>query len=80
MHAGREIEWGISFLSPSPLARKLKPYVFLRLPSCQGGAGTWSDGKLTTRIGKNSRDVRDVSVHLENVCQKALTRVLCLTE
>lgn len=26
----------------------------------EGGAGTWSDGKLTTRIGKNSRDVREV--------------------
>jgi uncharacterized FAD-dependent dehydrogenase len=26
----------------------------------EGGAGTWSDGKLTTRIGKNSEDVRDV--------------------
>ena len=25
-----------------------------------GGAGTWSDGKLTTRIGRNARDVRDV--------------------
>jgi uncharacterized FAD-dependent dehydrogenase/ferredoxin len=25
-----------------------------------GGAGTWSDGKLTTRIGKNSDDVRGV--------------------
>ena len=26
----------------------------------EGGAGTWSDGKLTTRIGKNSDDVRRV--------------------
>jgi len=26
----------------------------------EGGAGTWSDGKLTTRIGKNSEDVRAV--------------------
>ena len=26
----------------------------------EGGAGTWSDGKLTTRIGKNSDDVRTV--------------------
>lgn len=26
----------------------------------EGGAGTWSDGKLTTRIGKNSREVRSV--------------------
>jgi len=26
----------------------------------EGGAGTWSDGKLTTRIGKNSEPVRDV--------------------
>ena len=25
-----------------------------------GGAGTWSDGKLTTRIGKNSDEVRSV--------------------
>ena len=26
----------------------------------EGGAGTWSDGKLTTRIGRNSRVVRFV--------------------
>jgi uncharacterized FAD-dependent dehydrogenase len=26
----------------------------------EGGAGTWSDGKLTTRIGRNSQAVRDV--------------------
>ena len=26
----------------------------------QGGAGTWSDGKLTTRIGKHSKEVREV--------------------
>ena len=26
----------------------------------EGGAGTWSDGKLTTRIGRNARDVRAV--------------------
>ena len=26
----------------------------------EGGAGTWSDGKLTTRIGRNSADVRAV--------------------
>jgi uncharacterized FAD-dependent dehydrogenase len=26
----------------------------------EGGAGTWSDGKLTTRIGKNSENVRYV--------------------
>ena len=26
----------------------------------EGGAGTWSDGKLTTRIGRNSDDVRSV--------------------
>lgn len=26
----------------------------------EGGAGTWSDGKLTTRIGKNSEEVREV--------------------
>ncbi|KAJ1490289.1 hypothetical protein T484DRAFT_1777526, partial [Baffinella frigidus] len=25
---------------------------------CEGGAGTWSDGKLTTRIGRNSGPVR----------------------
>ena len=25
-----------------------------------GGAGTWSDGKLTTRIGKNSETVRKI--------------------
>jgi len=25
----------------------------------EGGAGTWSDGKLTTRIGRNSEEVRD---------------------
>lgn len=32
----------------------------------EGGAGTWSDGKLTTRIGKNSRVVRSV---LEDLVQ-----------
>eukprot|EP00850_Spirogloea_muscicola_P004314 SM000018S03679 [mRNA] locus=s18:773897:778535:- [translate_table: standard] len=26
----------------------------------EGGAGTWSDGKLTTRIGKNSTEVRKI--------------------
>ena len=26
----------------------------------EGGAGTWSDGKLTTRIGRNGEDVRSV--------------------
>lgn len=26
----------------------------------EGGAGTWSDGKLTTRIGRNSEEVRHV--------------------
>ena len=26
----------------------------------EGGAGTWSDGKLTTRIGRNAKDVRAV--------------------
>lgn len=26
----------------------------------EGGAGTWSDGKLTTRIGRNSAEVRQV--------------------
>lgn len=26
----------------------------------EGGAGTWSDGKLTTRIGRNSDNVRKV--------------------
>ena len=26
----------------------------------EGGAGTWSDGKLTTRIGRNSKNVRTV--------------------
>ena len=26
----------------------------------QGGAGTWSDGKLTTRIGRNGKSVRTV--------------------
>jgi hypothetical protein len=28
----------------------------------QGGAGTWSDGKLTTRIGKNGGSVQTVSI------------------
>jgi hypothetical protein len=28
----------------------------------QGGAGTWSDGKLVTRIGRNSASVIAVSV------------------
>ena len=32
----------------------------------EGGAGTWSDGKLTTRIGRNSEPVRHV---LETLCK-----------
>lgn len=32
----------------------------------EGGAGTWSDGKLTTRIGKNSQQVRSVLRTLVN--------------
>lgn len=32
----------------------------------EGGAGTWSDGKLTTRIGRNSESVRYV---LETLCE-----------
>ena len=36
----------------------------------EGGAGTWSDGKLTTRIGKNSDDVRAV---LEVCCGPRLS-------
>lgn len=34
----------------------------LRTYGLQGGAGTWSDGKLVTRIGKNSSIVVAVSV------------------
>lgn len=30
----------------------------------EGGAGTWSDGKLTTRIGRNSAGVRNVLTRL----------------
>ncbi|CAM9899055.1 unnamed protein product, partial [Discosporangium mesarthrocarpum] len=30
----------------------------------EGGAGTWSDGKLTTRIGRNSREVRKVCCYI----------------
>lgn len=30
------------------------------IPAGEGGAGTWSDGKLTTRIGRNSDPVRQV--------------------
>ena len=33
----------------------------LRTYGSQGGAGTWSDGKLVTRIGKNSSSVKTVS-------------------
>jgi uncharacterized FAD-dependent dehydrogenase len=40
----------------------------------EGGAGTWSDGKLTTRIGKNSREVRTVLETL--VAQGAPERIL----
>ena len=34
----------------------------LRTYVWQGGAGTWSDGKLVTRIGKNSDSVQAVSL------------------
>jgi uncharacterized FAD-dependent dehydrogenase len=40
----------------------------------EGGAGTWSDGKLTTRIGKNSAEVRHVLEKL--VCFGAPERIL----
>lgn len=40
----------------------------------EGGAGTWSDGKLTTRIGKNSANVRWVLEML--VKHGAPTRIL----
>lgn len=30
----------------------------------QGGAGTWSDGKLVTRIGRNNNSVLTVSIAL----------------
>jgi uncharacterized FAD-dependent dehydrogenase len=40
----------------------------------EGGAGTWSDGKLTTRIGKNSEEVRHVLEKL--VCFGAPERIL----
>ena len=30
----------------------------------EGGAGTWSDGKLTTRVGRNSDPVRAVLLAL----------------
>lgn len=33
----------------------------LRTYVWQGGAGTWSDGKLVTRIGRNSGSVLAVS-------------------
>ena len=43
-------------LSPTSLSRSPR---FCGISECklnalQGGAGTWSDGKLTTRIGRNS--------------------------
>ncbi|KAG5190617.1 hypothetical protein JKP88DRAFT_352619 [Tribonema minus] len=34
----------------------------------EGGAGTWSDGKLTTRIGKNSVDGAIMRSALQRVC------------
>ncbi len=40
----------------------------------EGGAGTWSDGKLTTRIGKNSDEVRRVLERL--VAHGAPDRIL----
>lgn len=40
----------------------------------EGGAGTWSDGKLTTRIGKNSEEVRRVLGRL--VAHGAPSRIL----
>jgi hypothetical protein len=44
----------------------------------QGGAGTWSDGKLTTRIGKNGGSVQTVSIiYLQWTSQK-LCEMCCL--
>lgn len=34
----------------------------------EGGAGTWSDGKLTTRIGRNSGEVRKVQPGATPTC------------
>lgn len=31
--------------------------IYLSTYAWQGGAGTWSDGKLVTRIGRNSESV-----------------------
>lgn len=41
----------------------------------EGGAGTWSDGKLTTQIGRNSRPVREV---LETLVALGAPEVLAL--
>ena len=41
----------------------------------EGGAGTWSDGKLTTQIGRNSRSVREV---LETLVALGAPEVLAL--
>lgn len=41
----------------------------------EGGAGTWSDGKLTTRIGKNSSDVQAV---LQTLVQFGAPERICV--
>ena len=43
----------------------------------EGGAGTWSDGKLTTQIGRNSRPVREV---LETLVALGAPEVLALRQ
>lgn len=46
----------------------------LRTYAWQGGAGTWSDGKLVTRIGRNSDSVLAVRTiaHNLHLCFHAL--------
>jgi len=44
----------------SSAAAQLAPVKLSMLVAGEGGAGTWSDGKLTTKVGRNSDPVRRV--------------------
>jgi hypothetical protein len=48
------------FSSPMQHCKTQTYHTYSLRSSGEGGAGTWSDGKLTTRIGRNSDPVRKV--------------------
>ena len=43
----------------------------------EGGAGTWSDGKLTTRIGRNSGPVRSGAVNSKIRIVDVFRTIIC---